>query len=65
MKVPRYDQARDGCPFAWCMTAAAAERAHRQDVARSHAEMQARAHAANVARLKRAEAAMERPTRGG
>ena len=65
MNVPRYDPARDGCPFAWCLLMAAAERATRQQAAEDWARVQRMVHAANVARIKRAEAAMERPARYG
>jgi len=55
MITPRYNPMQDGCPYAFCLVAAAAERAHRRMRAQQHAEAQAMAHRANVARLRRAE----------
>ena len=58
-----YDPKRDGCPFAWILAEAQAEREARQGINDYIAQRHALARQASAARLQKAEAAMDRPKR--
>jgi len=63
-RLPVYDPATDGCPFAWILAAAAAERARWQEAMECWHRMQTLVKGARLQRLQKAEAAMGRAGRG-